>query len=457
MKNNFKKALEEAYEFKKPSRKDEFFQSIDKKNKPVPFYIRSLKYSAVPITAAIAAIICTGFIKSNSNVKVEFVSENMVNTTCNNYNSHDNENIQTSTTIEAEMSDILTFETSETETYIANSTYELPEISSYIIYQNYYSQYIYYQTDNITKPIVDDIFTQTTTITTVKTTDKTIITNTSNTTVNEPVINTTTTTPKNNFSATITTPQTKATTTTPKNDSTITIPAPQTTATTTTPKNDSNDSTITIPSAIEPDPYVPDYNVKDMRITPYVIYNKTDNIIDVSKLISINNPLYPNVSWTDHDHLQLANTSAAVYGSIENVYYTSVDSIPYIQADIMVIHSMRNDDFHYGDKLSIYVPGGYMPLREFINSHKWAESELKNMTDSEINAHTAFYNNGNSNILSVGSKYLFFIKSGLEEMPNGAFTLCNEADIYRQSNGKYVCATNSDISFSATELKKYLK
>lgn len=430
MKNNFKKALEEAYEFKKPSRKDEFFQSIDKKNKPVPFYIRSLKYSAVPITAAIAAIICTGFIKSSSNVKVDFVSENMVNTTCNNYNSNDNENIQT-TTIEAEMSDVLTFKTSDTETYIANLLSESPEISSYIIYQNDYSQYIYYQTDNITKPIVDDIFTKTTTVTTIKTTDKTTITNTSNTTVNEPVINTTIITLKND-----------STTTTPKNDFTITIPAPQTTATTITS------------SASEP---VIDYNVKDMRITPYVIYNKTDNIIDVSKLISINNPLYPNVSWTDHDHLQLANTSAAVYGSIENVYYTSVDSIPYIQADIMVIHSMRNDDFHYGDKLSIYVPGGYMPLREFINSHKWAESELGNMTDSEINTHTAFYNNGNSNILSVGSKYLFFIKSGFEEMPNGAFTLCNEADIYRQSNGKYVCATNSDIIFSATELKKYLK
>lgn len=431
MKQDLKKALEDAYEFKKPMRKEKFFQDLhneaQNQKKPVSFYIKALRYSAVPVTAAIAVLIFTGFI-NNSSVKNEFVSRSVSTDYADNC---DSENASEETIYDTD-SEYTSIATSVSKTETNDNISSLSAASSTTIYHNKDNPPLTYDDavsdtndedsqNNIKATTINTtVSSSVTTVTTIKTTIQT----TTKTTYLMPMQTTTT----YNHSSDETLPPVPSTTKTTDPDFVIT--------TTTTYNNNHSD--------VNPE--------KNFWVKPTITYNKTDNIIDVTDILSKNDAVYDDYNWK----ISALNALDAVYGTVENIYYTSVYGVPYIQADISVQYSMGNEIFEYGDKISVYIPGGYMSLRDFISSHKWFEKELDFMTNEEINNYTVFNNNG-TNTISKGSKLLFFLCNGLGDMPQGAFTLCNKMDIFIQRKSlnsiTYINAIDRNIRFTDYEYK----
>ncbi len=435
MKQDFKKALEDAYGFKKPMQKEKFFQSLhnetQKQKKPVPFYIKALRYSAVPVTAAIAAIIFTGFI-NNSNVKNEFVSKDVSTDYSDNCDSENNcEETLYDTNYDRNYDINTEFTSIATSVSLAEANENISSLSaasSTAIYNN-----------NDGSPIIyDDADTDT---------ENSDLQNNITTTIN--------TTASSAFT-TATTKKTAVTTTTQ------TAPSHEETKPTTHPTSNVPVQTTTTHGGYEPDVTTTTHSdsnssdtspERDFRVVPSVTYNKTDNIIDITDVLSQDDFLNHTYDWKN----SAKSSVYAVFGTVENVYYTSSLGVPYIQADISVDYSMKNDDLQYGDKISVYIPGGYMSLNNFLDSHKWFETELGTMTDEEINNSTVFNDNGNAGIISKGRKFLFFLNDGFKDMPDGAFTLCHEMDIFIKKTSlnsiTYINAKNRNIRFTDDEYK----
>lgn len=436
MNNDFKNALKKAYGFQKPSKKEDFFKTLtikEKKNKPVPFCINLMKYSAVPVTAAIAVIIFTSFVH-NQNAKNEFVSEEVVTSAVQNdenivsedvRNNSEEELVPSETTVSADISVTSQKVTAYSELREDSENDNIPAFNASV-------------SKETTAPAASDNNqlssenTFTTVTTAVSVTEITTHTN---------FVATTITTAITTANATRTTPRTTeppefdpepiATTTTPI----YTIPAPIETTTT----------KLSEDSVSEPDD-----SFKDLRVTPPVIYDRIgNNIIDVTSFFEDN--ALDSYSW----QVSAAMADAAVYGTIMKKYCTSIDGMPYIQADIFIENSLMNYDFNYGDMISVYIPGGYMSMNDFLVNNSWYESEFGGMSEENILSSTALFNNGNAELIKTGKSYLFFLKCGYGDMPSGAFTLCNEMDIFTKMGKRYYCAKNSGISFLQNELTKY--
>lgn len=445
MNRKFKDALKDAYGFPEPQRKEDFFNTLTinkKKSKPVPFYFNLMKYSAVPVTAAIAVIIFTSFIH-NQNVKTDFVSENAVTSSVQN----DENDVHEDTALDSENEEYIISETTPDNTIYETSEdyFSQSTTITYLLtheYENENTQSFTFTVPKATSaPVTSDkkssatSVTATTAATSVSTTGRTY---NSITTITTPgsTANVTRTTTRTTANITRTTPRTteppefEIVTTTPI----YTIPAPIETTTT----------------KLSEDPvYEPDDSIKDLRVTPPVIYSKTGNIIDVTSAFEDN--AIDSYSW----QLSAATADAAVYGTIEQIYYTGVNGMPYIQADIFIENSLMNYDFGYGDMISVYIPGGYMSMNDFLLNNSWYESELGDMSEEDILSSTALFNNVNAGLIKTGKSYLFFLKCGYGDMPSGAFTLCNEMDIFTKTGSRYYCARNSGISFLQNELTKY--
>lgn len=435
MNRDFKNALINAYGFQKPSGKEDFFKTLtikEKKNKPVPFYISLMKYSAVPVTAAIAVIIFNSFIH-NQNVKNEFVSEKVLTSAVQNdentvpadvANDYEEEIIFSEIT-----SDVTTAETSKDEssqetTVCFMRTDEYGNAPAFTVSVP----------KETSAPVTSDKNSSATSVT--ATTVTAAVTTTGRTT--HTYYNTTTmTTSRTTANATKTTPRT----TEPPEFEIVTttliytIPAPIETTTT----------KLSEDSVSEPDD-----SFKDMRVTPPVIYDRIgNNIIDVTSFFEDN--ALDSYSW----QVSAAMADAAVYGTIMKKYCTSIDGMPYIQADIFIENSLMNYDFGYGDMISVYIPGGYMSMNDFLLNNSWYESEFGDMSEAEIQNSTVFLKNGNYELIKTGKSYLFLLQCGYGNMPSGAFTLCNEMDIFTKMGKRYYCAKNSGISFLQNELTKY--
>ncbi|MGN0630012.1 MAG: hypothetical protein ACI4JN_01680 [Ruminococcus sp.] len=438
MNRKFKDALKDAYGFPQPQRKDDFFKNIEikeKKNKPVPFYINLMKYSAVPVTAAIAVIIFNSFIH-NQNVKNEFVSEDVVTSVVQNdenavpedvtNDSEDEEFIFSETT-----SDVTTAETSKVD--FSQSTTIPSELTDESENENV-PTYTFTVPKETSVPVTSDgnpsstAVTVTTVTAAVSTTVRTTHTyyNTTTMTTSRTTANATKTTPR-----TTEPPEFEIVTTTPI----YTIPAPIETTTT----------KLSEDSVSEPDDIF-----KDLRVTPPVIYDRIgNNIIDVTSFFEDN--ALDSYSW----QVSAAMADAAVYGTIMKKYCTSIDGMPYIQADIFIENSLMNYDFGYGDMISVYIPGGYMSMNDFLLNNSWYETELGDMSEEEVQNSTVFLKNGNYELIKTGKSYLFLLQMGYGDMPSGAFILCNKMDIFTKMGKRYYCAKNSKISFLQNELTKY--
>lgn len=213
---------------------------------------------------------------------------------------------------------------------------------------------------------------------------------------------------------------------------------------TVTTKIQDNPPPVTIPSVTIPSPPAVDTVGIDYTVTPIKTYNQSEKIIHDNRLefndstSGIGNAISMDKMIDYSDYI--------VLGKIDKITYTHVNGIPYTQEDITIYNVYKGNKLYENDKISVYIPGGYMPVREFEN--------LNNMEVNAPDDYSVYYSGGNKTYQTVGTLYIFFLTNGSSDIPNGAFELTMKTDIsmFQASNGEYISIGNHSLRFDIKSL-----
>lgn len=183
---------------------------------------------------------------------------------------------------------------------------------------------------------------------------------------------------------------------------------------------------------------------KDYTVYPSKIYNKSDNIINLSDRLGCNSAA-PNDSVPSVDMLK-NSSDYIILGKVDDIIYTQVNGEPYTQENITIYQVYNGDKFREYDKISVYIPGGYMPVSEF-----------ENLNNTEISASDNDYiysDGGNKNHQTIGDIRIFFITYGSSYMPNGAFELTMKTDIsiFQARGSEYISLGDYNLRFNIENL-----
>lgn len=223
---------------------------------------------------------------------------------------------------------------------------------------------------------------------------------------------------------------------------------PQTTTSRNTVENNGSVTTPEPPGSVEDLPgseFGTDYTV-----SPSVVYDKTEDFIDISSIITGSggqNPPLDSIGlpW----ELAAGISDYIVYAAIDEIIYTEVDGKPYTQENLVIYSVYKGDGaIQAMDRISLYVPGGYMPAEEYIKTN--------NIYYDFPEGAVIFDSGDNEGIQQVGDAYIFFLIPGNESMPDGAFQLTEITDksVFEYRNGSYVSLGSSSVSFTEDELKE---
>lgn len=194
---------------------------------------------------------------------------------------------------------------------------------------------------------------------------------------------------------------------------------------------------------------------RDYTVTPPVQYSVTEKIREYEEHEDVNG--YPSTDseglwWTD-----MADASELIVsGTVQAVFYTGINGRPWTQTDI-VINEVWDGDLKPGDKISIYSPGGYMPLSEFIEQNG-KDYLFSDMTQEEISQTTLHDYGGNTADPQTGENGLYFLKKGSGAITEGAYQYSFNTDIclFRQDGESFKSAAYDICSFTKDELMEYL-
>lgn len=146
----------------------------------------------------------------------------------------------------------------------------------------------------------------------------------------------------------------------------------------------------------------------------------------------------------------IAKSDTIVLGTTNAVTYTSIQGQPWIQVDVkleMVFDSAK--ELYYGDCISIYIKGGYMPMTEYL-SYIGETPEQWNMTAEQAAETSLFENNGDISLPKVGETLLYFLNDGGDAVPDGAYVRYSE---FYWKNGVYFNSdANNPLTFTGSEL-----
>ena len=146
----------------------------------------------------------------------------------------------------------------------------------------------------------------------------------------------------------------------------------------------------------------------------------------------------------------IAKSDTIVLGTTNAVTYTSIQGQPWIQVDVKletVFDSSK--ELHYGDCISIYIKGGYMPMTEYL-SYIGETPEQWNMTAEQAAETSLFENNGDISLPKVGETLLYFLNDGGDAVPDGAYVRYSE---FYWKNGVYFNSdANNPLTFTGSEL-----
>ena len=238
-------------------------------------------------------------------------------------------------------------------------------------------------------------------------------------------------------------------------------PMTTTTITTTVPRTtqpeDVNFATTTSTTYQEPEPSdapsvdtEPPKTGTDYTVTPAVVYEISGEVVTPDTLCtdcesSIKPPYYSPKTLDEIEN----ESDFAVYASITDIIYTSIDGVPYTQENIEIYYTFGETDLKYGDKISLYIRGGYMPAEEYISANGGYIENPQNFT--------VFDSCGNIGEQKPGELYIFFLKDGGENLAEGAYSLPFDSDfaIFEYRNNLYVSIGDEDIYFSQPNKNRF--
>lgn len=449
MKKYDKEALKKAFDIPDPQHKEEFLNQLNiKKNNPkrrIPIFMR---YASMAAFAAIMVSIVTN-LSLTADFPDQFTSDKTIIPTISSSvtTAVTTEETPTATTVATVEGDQIliqtTVATEEFEIITATAAYETPAETTAA--ESSESP----PTAIVTKPpntLGNHTATTTAKTNSTKLTQQTTPAKTTTQTVQlepEP----TTTTKKDPPQTTPQTSKTVPPTTTPHDNNIQTTLNPQSVTTTKiiNPPPLTTTVTVTVPTPSKDN---------DLTVRPTSVYTPSDMIIDKYEfdyehdlMIDAPIPNDPSDITTTVDGItteKLFNDSAFIFrGIIEEKIYTDVLGQPYTIENIVItdIPKSQNKFYSENDKISICVPGGYMPVHIYANAH--------NVDCDYPDNYMIYSNGGNISTQNVGEEYFFFVNYGTDDMPYGAFQLTtnNDISVFMIDGYGLISLGNSDLTF----------
>lgn len=165
-------------------------------------------------------------------------------------------------------------------------------------------------------------------------------------------------------------------------------------------------SITTATTAVTEPPTVTTFNGED--INKYPIIDGTDDINDFTVIPSVkydkpNDSVYHIHSNFHPDSDGENDIDGVIIASVDEVIYTEINGEPYTQENITVIASLQGDvKLNYGDKISVFMNGGYMPADKFAENHSWINIPPE--------YRYVYYSKKQIPEQQVGKNYIFFLK-----------------------------------------------
>lgn len=424
MKNSEKKALYDAFNIPEPERKNEFlpvFEEKAKKNKPCFHLPVIMRYAS----AALIAVLVIGLfsVTRTSELHNQFLGEQSISvisepdTACKNtfseqYPSGTEAPDVNTTGAESEA------DTSECTSRQPAATENEASINNPPVTTSCTSTPHYAATHTVTSALKPSI-----TVVPLETTINTQIGTGVEATL------TTTVKPKPPASSVTTVSSSQSTTTT------VSSLYEEITQTTTTSQADVNDS-------------VSKEGI-DYTITPEIVFSSSENAVNLDEYLSTDSIIPPS----GDDQPDILNPMAAdsdyiISGYIDEILYTSADGKPYTVENLTITNIYKDGGkLSTLDKISLYVPGGYMTARDFTD----LTGVILYLPDDAV----VYDPGGNNGTQNLSDEYVFFIKDAGDAFPEGTFRLTQNTDIsvFQSDNGTYTSLGNSLISFTLNELK----
>lgn len=174
----------------------------------------------------------------------------------------------------------------------------------------------------------------------------------------------------------------------------------------------------TVPSPKEPEPTAPGFSYepppvtafRDERVTPYSSYTVPDEVLEYTPPPNDHSALPPS-------SIVPAN-ALVVMGRIDTIWYTQSGGEAWMQLDITITQSYRSS-YQTGDRISVYVEGGYMSLADYLTLHperaegfEYPDAALQQSAAAEF-----------GNIPRTGTEQLFVLTTNIpSDVPYGAYT-----------------------------------
>lgn len=462
MNKKSKKTLKNAFNIPEPKKREEFFSSLETKQKKsfsfnIPLYI-STAVTAVVIIGIWGGIKNLPYFEQPSNMDTPAYSESTSMT-----NHTEKTSVQTATVFLTEKN---TTETSGISTVSGTENIETVSVQTTVKTENVRTETTATkESNNIPYKPTTEIRTdertsepETTNISTVKTT-------TAKTTTH-PTVKTTTANQTTTSRTTVkTTSATKTTTTIPHTTTRIHYESELNYATTTTAYNSDRPGgcvqTITTddlhnglaPQVTTQDELVSDYPPVDLTVTPPVCYYPEGEIYTTDSESTDYIPLPPSTAGDNYSEMfreMAENSDLIAVVEVDEIIYTGFDGKPYVQENAVI------KDVIYGDtpknsRISIYCKGGYIPASEYI-------------TDKYINIEELIENNvtvldyaGNNYFSNVGDSYVCFLKKSNGNFPDSSYYLTGLNDISKFAVSGDNCANlNNNQSLTLSQIKSFL-
>ena len=231
------------------------------------------------------------------------------------------------------------------------------------------------------------------------------------------------------------------TTTSKQTDAAVTMP----------PKDEQPDYPVDPVEPIEAD------NAKDMRVSPDFTYDVNGDIIDAGEFAMAGNSPTGPIDGDDSSgsgkqtakniQQMFDNSYAVILAKIDKIVYTSIGGVP-MTAENLTVEEVYKGNLRYGDRLTVFMDGGYMPADEYLSTHGL-------YTHRDIEGCFVYDSCGCRGSQEEGDTLLFFITDGDSELPDGAFSPAGNGDIavFRNRYGRYFSLGDDSMSLTENDLR----
>ncbi|MDE6425200.1 MAG: hypothetical protein K2K89_03560 [Ruminococcus sp.] len=184
----------------------------------------------------------------------------------------------------------------------------------------------------------------------------------------------------------------------------------------------------------------------DFTVVPPVRYYPDGEIYITD---SVSNDVIPSAPGSVNEIFRemAENSDLIVVVEVDEIIYTGFDGKPYTQENALV------KDIIYGDipvnsRISIYCKGGYIPANECSS-----DIEIDNTTANNV---TVLDYAGNSNFSQEGDVYMCFLKKSDENFPDGSYYLTGLNDISKFAfSGDNFVNHNNNAYLTSSEIQSF--